>query len=208
MTASPEERKDTQLSSAVDKTRGFQPWRRLFHATNGTLVVLALTVFSLEPSTALIMLGILSVLLLGTDLARLLLPDLNLLFFRTFQPLASPREEKKLASSTWYAVSVVLVLLLFPLHQALAGILVLALADPFAAVVGWKWGKRPFGTGTVAGSGACFVVACAALLVFVPWWAALPTALVATVVEAAPLPLDDNLILPIAVSVTLALIGA
>jgi dolichol kinase len=199
---------DSELTSAVERTRGFQPWRRLFHATSGTLVVLALTVFGLPLSTALPILGGLLVLLLAMDLLRLYRPDLNLLFFRTFQPLASPREEKNLASSTWYAVSVALVLLLFPLHQALAGILVLALADPFAALVGWKWGKKPFGTGTLAGSGACLVVSFLALLAFAPWWAALPVAALATLVEAAPLPLDDNLILPIAVSGALALMGA
>jgi dolichol kinase len=141
------------------------------------------------------------------DLVRLFDPKINVLFFRAFSSLASPREEKNIASSTWYAASLLLVLLIFPLHYALAGILVLAWADPAASVVGQKAGRHTFLAGTVRGTATFAVVASCALLFFVPWWMALVAAVVTALVEAAPLDLDDNLIVPITAAGILYLMG-
>ncbi len=198
---------ESHLSEAVEKTGGLQPWRRLFHATNGTLVVLALAVLGLSRPTALLILGIILGVLAIMDLIRLLDPKVNILFFRAFSSLASPREQKKVASSTWYAASVLLVLLLFPLDYALAGILVLAWADPAANVIGQKTGKHPFLAGTVRGTATFVVVAFCALVCFVPWWMALVAAALTGLVEAAPLELDDNLIVPLTAAGLLYFMG-
>lgn len=198
---------EQDLSDAIGKTKGLQPWRRVFHATNGTIVVLALTVFGLEVPTAVVILGVILAFALVLDALRLLDPKWNVLFFRAFAPLASPREAKRIASSTWYALSVFLVLMLFPRSYAMAGILVLAWADPAASVVGQRWGRIPFLAGTVRGTTAFALIAFCALLVFVPWKTALAAAVVSAVVEAAPIPLDDNLIVPVTVAGILLLIG-
>ena len=198
---------DIALSEAIGRTKGIQPWRRVFHATNGTLVVLALTVFGLEVPIAVVILGVLLAFALILDALRLFDPKLNVLFFQAFSPLASPREARKIASSTWYALSVFLVLLLFPKPYAMAGILVLAWADPAASVVGQRWGRIPFLAGTVRGTTTFLFVALCALLLFVPWKMALATAVVSALVEAAPTNLDDNLIVPITVAGVLLLIG-
>jgi dolichol kinase len=107
----------------------------------GSFIVLALTVFALPVPTAILILSAILVLSLSLDILRLLDPKFNVLFFRAFSFLASPREEKKLASSTWYALSALLVLAIFPKAYALAGILVLAWADPAANIAGRRWGK-------------------------------------------------------------------
>jgi len=195
------------LSEVVDKTKGFQPWRRVFHATNGTLVVLALTVFGMTVPTAIWILGVVLGVSVVMDVLRLLDPKLNVLFFRTFSSLASPREETKLASSTWYALSALLVLLLFPKAYALGGILTLAWADPAANIVGKRWGRRRFLSGTVRGTGAFALVAFLALALFVPWWLAFPTAVLTAVVEASPVKLDDNLIVPVTAAIILQVLG-
>lgn len=195
------------LSEAVGRTKGLQPWRRVFHATNGTLVVLALEIFGLPVTTAAV---VLAAILAGTlliDLIRLFDPKLNTLFFKVFAPLASPREERKIASSTWYALSALLVLLLFPRDYAMGGILVLAWADPAASVVGQKWGKIRFLAGSVKGTLTFALVAFGALMFFVPWRLALPAAVVTAVVEASPIRLDDNLIVPITAAGLLYLLG-
>lgn len=195
------------LSQIVEGTRGIQPWRRVFHAANGTFLVLVLGVLDLELSIALPILGALLFFLLLLDVLRLLDPKVNILFFRAFSSLASPREATNIASSTWYAASVFLVLLLFPKPYALAGILVLAWGDPAANVVGQRWGKTPFLSGTVLGSMTFVVAAVLALILFVPWWMALATAAVTALVEAAAVDLDDNLIVPLTAAVVLLLIG-
>jgi dolichol kinase len=198
----------SELSAAVGNTKGIQPWRRVFHATNGTLVVLALTVLGIPVSAAIVFLGVVLVLLLALDVLRLLDPEVNLMFFRTFAPLASPRESSNIASSTWYALSSLLALLLFPLPYALAGILVLAWADPAANVVGQRWGRTGFMGGTLKGTGAFVSVAFLALVIFVPWPWALVTALVTGLVEALPIRVDDNLFVPLIVGGVLLLLGA
>ena len=199
---------DPHLNEAVEKTKGLQPWRRVFHAANGSFIVLALTVFGLPVPTAILILSVILVLSLTLDVLRLLDPKVNVLFFRAFSFLASPREEKKLASSTWYALSALLVLAIFSKSYALAGILVLAWADPAANIVGRRWGKIRLMDGTVRGTAAFAVAALLALLFFVPWKAAIVAALVAALMEASPIDLDDNLIVPITVATTLFLISA
>lgn len=198
---------EVELSEAVKKTRGLQPWRRVFHAMNGTLVVLALGVFGLPVRLGVLILALILMVTAGLDVLRLLDPKVNVLFFRTFAPLASPREEKGIASSTWYALSAFLVVLLFPLDYALAGILVLAWADPAANLVGKRWGRIRFLGGTVRGTGTFVLIAFCALSLFVPWTLALGAAVATAVAEVLPLKLDDNLLIPIFVAGLLTLIG-
>ena len=207
MIESAESQDDAGLSEVVERTRGIQPWRRVFHVANGTFIVLALTVLDLDVSTAVVILGVILTFGMVVDAVRLYDPKVNTLFFRAFSSLASPREAKKIASSTWYALSVFLVLLFFPTTYAIAGVLVLAWADPAASVVGQRWGKTPFLSGTIRGTATFAVVAFFALLIFVPWKASMVTALAAAIVEAAPLELDDNLIVPLTVAGVLLLIG-
>ena len=207
MSGSIEKDDEAGLSEAIERTLGIQPWRRVFHATNGTVVVMAMTVFNFDVSEMVLILGVILALTVAIDALRLFNPKLNVLFFRAFSPIASPREARKIASSTWYTLSALLVLLFFPTPYALAGILVLAWADPAASVVGQRWGKTRFLAGSVRGTTAFALVAFCALLLFVPWKVALVTAAATAVVEAAPIRLDDNLIVPLAVAGVLLLIG-
>lgn len=200
--------KDRRFAGLVRRTKGVQPWRKLFHAVNGVSIVLALTILPIPTWTAVAFLGAVLALLAVMDGVRLTDRGLNRRFFRTFSPLASPREARGVASSTWYALGVVLTLLLFPRQEALAGILVLALADPAAGVVGRVWGRHRLGRGTWEGTGAFVAVAFVALLPFVPWWAALTTALITAVVERVSWPLDDNLVIaPAVAGILLLLVG-
>lgn len=199
--------RDRSLARLVQRTKGLQPWRRLFHATNGVSVVLVLEFTPIATRTAVAVLGAILLALALLDVIRLTNAGMNLRFFRLFSFLASPREARGVASSTWYAVGVVLTLLLFPRQEALAGILVLALADPVAGFVGRIWGRHRLGKGTWEGSGTFAAVAFLALLFFAPWWAALGTALAAAWVERVPWPLDDNLVIPPTVAGVLLLLG-
>jgi len=207
MSENPDTQPDPELSHLVEKTEGLQPWRRLFHAGNGILIVVALQLLSIETRTVLVLLGSVLFLLLLMDAARLTNPKLNRLFFRAFSSFASPREAGKIASSSWYILGVILALLLFPKSIAAGGILVLALADPAASAVGRTWGTRPFGTGTVEGTATFVAVAFLVLLPFSPWWAALAAAVVTSFAELLPWRLDDNLVIPVTAAGVLFLTG-
>lgn len=161
----------------------------------------------LPRSTAAALLAAGAVLVVVADVFRLRYPPANELFFRAFRLLASPREASGLASSTWYAVAVAAAVALFPLHHAVSGILVLALADPAGSYVGQRWGRRPFLGGTVLGT-ATFVVVAGLVLGFRhPPAVAGVAAVAAALTERRSWPLDDNLAIPL-VTGAVTMLGA
>jgi dolichol kinase len=195
------------VTPSAERMRGVQPWRRLFHAGNGLVVAFFPPVLGLEKRVLLLILSSLLVVLLAFDLVRLRVPGVNAFFFKAFPSLASPREAKQAASSTWYACGVVIAYAFFPVRIAVPAIVVLALADPMASVVGRLWGRRRVGNGTVLGSLVFLFVAFAVLSAFFGPAAAMVPALVVTCVEVVPWRLDDNLTVVVAGATALCLMG-
>lgn len=188
---------DEHLPALVAHTEGLQPWRRVFHAVNGLIIAGVLWILDPPWILAVATLGGLATLLFLSDLMRLRAPSLNRVFFRLFRPLASPREAVRPASSSWYIVGCFLAVAIFPREVAVAGILVLALADPMASYIGRRWGRRQFGAGTVEGSAVFTMAAFLVLLLFAGWGVAGVTALLVAWVERLRWPLDDNLTVPL-----------
>lgn len=197
----------SELRSLVEGTRGLQPWRRFFHAANGLIVVGLVTWAGIGTGDLVGALLVLFALLAGLDALRLTTPRVNLLFFRSFRSFASPREAGRPSSATWYVAGVDLTLLLFGTESALAGILVLALADPAASVVGRRWGRAPLGKGTVEGMVVFLAVAGLAASTVAPPPAAVCAAIGGAAVEPLRWPLDDNLTVPLAAGAAAALPG-
>ena len=101
--------------------------------------------------------------------------------------------------STYFLFSSLLVILLFPKPIAIASLLILVLSDTSAALVGRGIGKVSFWGKTLEGSMAFFI--CSLLIVWIyPNLDRFPgslAALGATLVELLPIPLDDNLTIPL-----------
>ena len=192
---SSDQHRKEQLAELVEGTTGIQTGRRIVHATTGTVIFLAITQIELSKSLAVASLTVIFFVLLSSDLLRLRLPQLNILFFRLFQLLVSPRESQKIASSTWYILGALIAILLFPLPTALSGILVLAYADPTASYFGRRWGKHPFLGGTVEGTLAFLTVAALILSIRHPLYISIPSAFLIAIVERVAWPVDDNLAL-------------
>ena len=186
---------NNRLAELVAKTTGLQTGRRIVHAITGTVIFVAVTQLDLSESLIITGLSVLFLILLASDLVRLRVPHLNILFFRFFQILVSPRESQNIASSTWYILGALIAIVLFPISAALSGILVLAWADPTASYLGRRWGKRSFLGGTLVGTTAFLVVAVLILSVRHPLTIAIPSACLITLVERLAWPLDDNLVL-------------
>jgi len=204
-----EDREATEaLERLVERTRGGQPWRRLFHAANGVLIATVLVGWPMPDRAAAGALLTVTAALLAFDFVRLSVPAANELFFRMFTVLVSPREAGGVASSTWYMMGVTSAVVLFPRHEAISGVLVLALADPAASYIGRRWGRRPFLGGTIAGSTAFLAVALAVLAVRHTWPVALAVAPFLTLLERRSWPLDDNLTVPVAGAASLAALAA
>ena len=199
--------RSSDFDTLVDRTSGLQPWRKAFHAINGTII--ATTIVLLEPTRQLAVLiaGLIALLLLSMDLYRLARPKANELFFQLFRRLASPKDARTLASSTWYAAGILISVAAFPLTDVVSGVLVLAFADPAAAIVGRKLGKRPFLGGTFEGSAAFFATSLVVLTLRYSWPLAVLVSVLTTLVERRSWPLDDNFTIPVVSTGTLVGLG-
>ena len=109
--------------------------------------------------------------------------------------------------SAWYIVGLLICCLLIPTtNQIAAAILVLALGDAAATIVGAK-GKIPLpynSKKSIEGTTAFFLFSLPSFI-FIGWYA-IPLALFATLVESLPWSIDDNLTIPIACSLFFYLI--
>lgn len=108
-------------------------------------------------------------------------------------------EQADLAGSSYLALGCLLAASLFPRPVAVAAMGYLILGDGLAGLIGRTLGKRPlaFGKsveGTLTGLIANLLVG---LLVLPAWPLALLGAAVASAIELLPLPLDDNLAIPL-----------
>ena len=188
------------FDALVDSTRGLQPLRRLLHAGAGLVLAGGLWVVQPPRVLSIAAFGALVLALLTADLIRLKIPRSNLLFFRMFRTLVSPREVGGIASSTWYMAGILITLSLFPIEAVIPAILVLALADPAANYAGRRWGRRLLGTGTVEGVTVFVLVATSILSFVVDLPIALLAGLLAAVIEIVPWRLDDNVTIPLVVA--------
>jgi dolichol kinase/phosphoserine phosphatase len=109
-------------------------------------------------------------------------------------------------SPVFYAIGITLALLAFPGPIAGASIAVLTLGDGFASILGRRYGRRriPFNKnkaieGTMGGLFFAFLGA----LIFVDPFKALVASAVGMLVEVVPLPLNDNLTIPLASGLSL-----
>lgn len=103
--------------------------------------------------------------------------------------------------ASWVLCGAVLSLCLFPERIAFAAFSILILGDAFAAIIGRRFGKTPLGKtgksveGTLAFIGFSFLV-----FPFVPelgFFSVLVSIVSGAIAEALPLPIDDNIRIPL-----------
>ncbi len=207
-TAEPPATTEPALDVLVSRTEGLQPWRRVFHAASGLMVVFVPFLAGWSRETTLLLLTVALFGGLALDVIRLRTTWVNRVFFRVLSALASPREARGLASSTWYALGALVCFALYPPAIAGGAIILLALADPAAGVVGRIFGRRRLGKGTVEGTTAFWIVGSAVLVPIVGWPHGLAAAAAAALAEIAPGLVDDNLVVPVVAGAVLWLGGA
>jgi len=118
--------------------------------------------------------------------------------------------------ATFVVISLALLLWLFPLSVAIPAFCMFMLGDAAAALVGRTWGQTPWpGTsrtveGTLAFAGMCLLVAGGLHLAGGPAPELIPLLAfigVTSILEAAPLPLNDNLVAPLGGAWVLSLLA-
>jgi dolichol kinase len=178
--------------------------RRVVHAVSGVLGVLALR-FS-GRGAGEVLLGGLAVLALALEAARRILPSVQRAVTAVGGALFRPDEESAVSGPTLLACGYAAAWWLFVPQVAATAIVVAALADPAAALVGRRFGRGP--GKSWAGTAACAAVAGAVIVVA---GAAGPSAgagaVAAALAERAPWRGADNLLVPLAVGATLTVLG-
>jgi len=110
--------------------------------------------------------------------------------------------------ATCVLMGAALMALLFPLRVAVPVLTMTMLADAAAALVGRRLGRHPWGTlsATIEGTAAFIVTGLAVMACFpaVAWRPALAGVLAGAGVEALPLPVNDNIRVPVVAGLVVA----
>ena len=131
------------------------------------------------------------------------MPSLNKLLLRWLRPLLKETEDRTLTGATYISLSALALFLLFDKSVAISVLLFLSVGDPIAAVVGSSmkgfrvFGKSPGGTAAFAAASFAMVGILSVTDAVSYHWALLVGACVAALTELLPLPLDDNLTIPL-----------
>lgn len=180
--------------------------RKLWHM--GGVSVMAL-IYAYAPLwVALGILAVTWIIFVPFDILRQRRPRLNEWLMRFFNPIMREHEENRLAGTTYLLTGVAIVGLLFPREVVLPTLLFLAFADPFASVVGIKYGRNKiFGHKSIQGTAAAYLVCFVLSYSFFANHGILPgrqlvaaalAGLVGALAELIPVAnLDDNFTLPV-----------
>lgn len=180
--------------------------RNLYHSGGGVLIVLA-GMYGIVPFHLLILFVSLlfTMFFTGTVMERM---GIETVFSKShiLKHIPSFSKSSHYEAGTYWLLSCLAVLMIFDALTAYASILILAFGDSAASFIGKTIGRTPNPLNprkTVEGTLAFFAVSLFATMFIVPTSVAFITAAVVAIVEALPLKVNDNLIIPIAAAVTM-----
>jgi len=176
--------------------------RKLYHLFGG-LGLLSLY-FLLGRPIALTVYALLFLLVLTVDLIRLRVPSFNDFVMTRFSSFIRASEARKLTGTPPYVLGIGLSLLLYRTDIAAAAVCFLVFGDVAATAVGERYGRTKIaGEKSLEGTAAFIVAAVVAgsLLplagIYLSSGIVLAGALAAAGVELLPLPVNDNLAIPL-----------
>jgi glycerol-3-phosphate acyltransferase PlsY len=154
--------------------------------------------------------GLLALVLvaLAIEIVRLHHPGTRSLFRHFFGELLRGHEEASLLGSTYHLIACLLTIHLFSKPVAVLALGFLIVGDTFAAIIGkWVGRFRIYGK-TLEGSAAMFAICFAMSLAMpgIPVPVGLMGAVVATLFELMPIPLDDNFRVPLSAGFAMELL--
>ncbi|MRR08879.1 hypothetical protein EG831_02070 [bacterium] len=142
--------------------------------------------------------------ILAVDVIRLRHQFFRILFIDFFGPLLRRHEISELTGATYLMLSSTVCILIYRSGAAIAAISFMVIGDAFAAVFGRRFGRPVLFGKSLEGAAACLVgcLLVGTAIVLLPGSGLRPLpmalgALTATLAEFAPLPLDDNITIPL-----------
>lgn len=196
----------TLMTSPSPISRRQEAGRKLIHSAASVAAALIVLLDPYNQGRSVILAG--AATALTVELARRYSPGTERIFEQAIGRMLRSRERRGITGATTLALGTLAATFAAPPPIAAAGILMAGLGDAAGAIVGRNFGRfRLPGGKSIEGSAACFVVACAVagMIPGITPAMALAGAFVTTILEAASNRLDDNLILPLAATLTLRL---
>lgn len=175
--------------------------RALVHIGVG-LVIIVLA-FYLPRALMIALLGLGTFCYLLTDLLRLRSERVRACFIRLFKPFMRDYEVTGLSGAAYFLVASLVTLTLFSREIAILAISFLTIGDSLATIIGERYGRVRFFKKTAEGAVACLLGNVLALVagfyisLDFTLTVAMLGAVVATLVESLPLPVNDNLTIPL-----------
>lgn len=152
--------------------------------------------------------GVVVIVVLAGDIVRLRIPAFNTWILAVLGGVHRKHETNNMSGLPWTLLGSFFTILLFPdRHIVMTSFMYLALGDAFAALFGKKFGKHKLiKNKTWEGSIACFLVCFVIGLLFLSWPLAILGAVIATVIEIVPWPLNDNFWMPLVSAAALTIL--
>ncbi|MBD3258957.1 hypothetical protein GF377_11025 [candidate division GN15 bacterium] len=176
----------------------------------GALVIpTAYAVLGLSKLEMLLIMVPITVIVISGDIARIRQTQV---WFRFIRPvlgrMVRSHESADFIGGTYILLSVCCCVALYDKWVAIAALSFIIVGDTFAAIIGRTLGRIRFGRKTVEGSIGCLIgtVAVALAVHAIPLWIGLTGAVVATIVEAISIDIDDNLSVPIVSGLVMTLL--
>ncbi len=176
--------------------------RKVYHLGGGLALLFLYYVLGRE--RALLIYAALFIVVLAFDFLRIRLPGVNQFIMTRFGSFIRASEEHKLTGTSPYVLGIGLTLFLYRTDIATAAVCFLAFGDVAATAIGERYGRTKIGNKSVEGTLA--FIAASLIIGFiltrigmsVSTGVLLAGAVVAAGVELLPLPLNDNLVIPLA----------
>ncbi len=174
-------------------------YRSLWHSLTGAVVFVFVLFGHGAPWHAdLWLLSIALFLLALIDVVRFTTKKGDELFWRHLGFLAGDREKTGPTTSLYYALSLLLCAVLYPKEAVLGAIICIAIGDPVAMIVGKRYGRIRLRKKSIEGSLAGFLVCVPAIyLATSSMRVAVVGSFAGALIEFLPLPVDDNLTVPL-----------
>lgn len=166
--------------------------------------------YFLPKRTALLILLPIVLITLAGDIIRLKELPGSRLIKRIFGGMLRDHENSDLSGASYILSGATLTIAFFSKPVALAALGFIILGDIAAALVGRRYGRIKIGDKTLEGSFTFFGVSLlvALLVPDLGFGIGIIGALVATIIEALTLPLDDNLIVPLIAGLAMQILAA
>ena len=177
-------------------------FRKLVHIVFGLAIAAMVLLVDRTAAISVLALG----LFLGVILVDLILRGCRIPLFSALVAYADRGDCLPGKGALYFAVGALTIVILFPVQVAAPALVTVAVLDGIATMVGVRYGKnRIFNGKSLEGSAAAILVTAVFLLPFLTVPGVVIVAVLAGLIELLS-PIDDNLVIPVAVSLLLMLV--